>query len=69
MPALPDLLAPVQIKILPISEKHLAYCQDVAKKMEAKGIRVESMKAMEKLGYKIRKAQMGKSSLHGRRRR
>ncbi|WP_419061999.1 threonine--tRNA ligase, partial [Megasphaera sp.] len=36
--AFPTWLAPVQIKILPISEKHLAYCQDVAKKMEAKGI-------------------------------
>ena len=67
--AFPTWLAPVQIKILPISEKHLAYCQDVAKKMEAKGIRVEVDESNEKLGYKIRKAQMEKSSLHGRRRR
>ena len=58
--AFPTWLAPVQIKILPISEKHLAYCQDVAKKMEAKGIRVEVDESNEKLGYKIRKAQMEK---------
>lgn len=58
--AFPTWLAPVQIKILPISRKHLAYCQDVAKKMEAKGIRVEVDESNEKLGYKIRKAQMEK---------
>lgn len=58
--AFPTWLAPVQIKILPISEKHLAYCQDVAKKMEAQGIRVEVDESNEKLGYKIRKAQMEK---------
>lgn len=58
--AFPTWLAPVQIKILPISEKHLAYCQDVAKKLEAQGIRVEVDESSEKLGYKIRKAQMEK---------
>ena len=66
--AFPTWLAPVQIKILPISEKHLAYCQDVAKKMEAKGIRVEVDEAMK--NWVTRSAKLRwKKFLHGRRRR
>lgn len=58
--AFPVWLAPVQIKFLPISDKHLAYCKDLAKKFKELGIRVEVDESGEKIGYKIRKAQMEK---------
>ena len=58
--AFPVWLAPVQIKFLPISDKHLAYCKDLAKKFKKLGIRVEVDESSEKIGYKIRKAQMEK---------
>lgn len=58
--AFPVWLAPVQVKFLPISDKHLAYAKELRKKFKKMGIRVEVDESNEKIGYKIRKAQMGK---------
>ena len=58
--AFPTWLAPVQAKILPISEKHLDYAKEICSKMFKLGIRVEVDESNEKIGYKIRKAQMEK---------
>jgi len=56
----PVWLAPVQVKLLPVSDKYLDYAQKVMEDMKAKGIRVEIDKRSEKLGYKIREARMDK---------
>lgn len=56
----PAWLAPVQVKLLPVSDKYLDYAQKVMEDMKAKGIRVEIDKRSEKLGYKIREARMDK---------
>ena len=58
--AFPTWLAPVQVKILPISEKHLEYGRKVLQELEAAGIRAEIDERAEKIGYKIREAQMKK---------
>jgi threonyl-tRNA synthetase len=58
--AFPVWLAPVQVKLIPITEKHLAYAKDLKKKFKKLGIRVEVDESNEKMGYKIRKAQMEK---------
>lgn len=58
--ALPTWLAPVQVKVLPITDKQLDYAKEVYNKMLEKGIRVELDSRQEKLGYKIREAQMSK---------
>lgn len=58
--AFPTWLAPVQVKLLPISEKHFDYAKKLEKIMIDKGIRVEIDLDAEKIGYKIRKAQMEK---------
>ena len=58
--AFPTWLAPVQVKVLPISGKHLEYGQKVLKELEAAGIRAEIDERAEKIGYKIREAQMQK---------
>ena len=58
--ALPTWMAPVQAKILPISEKYHDYCAKVAKDMKRKGIRVEVDYRAEKIGYKIRQGRMEK---------
>ena len=58
--AFPVWLAPVQVKFLPISDKHLAYAKELRKKFKKMGIRVEVDESNEKIGYKIRKAQMEK---------
>jgi threonyl-tRNA synthetase len=58
--AFPTWLAPVQVKVLPISEKHLDYGKKVLKELEAAGIRAEIDERAEKIGYKIREAQMNK---------
>lgn len=58
--AFPTWLAPVQVKVLPISEKHLDYGKKVFKELEAAGIRAEIDERAEKIGYKIREAQMNK---------
>ena len=54
----PAWLAPVQATILPISDKFNDYAYEVKKEMEAKGIRVEVDTRSEKVGYKIREAQL-----------
>ena len=53
-------LAPVQVKVLPISEKHVEYAEKVREVLEQKGIRVEVDSRAEKIGYKIREAQLKK---------
>ena len=58
--ALPTWMAPVQAKILPISEKYHDYCAKVAKDMKRRGIRVEVDYRAEKIGYKIRQGRMEK---------
>ena len=58
--AFPTWLAPVQAKILPISDKHLEYAKKVSKELEEKGIRTEIDERAEKIGYKIREAQLQK---------
>ena len=58
--AFPVWLAPVQIKFLPISDKQLAYAEDTARRFKKAGLRVEVDTSSEKIGYKIRKAQMEK---------
>lgn len=58
--AFPIWLAPVQVKLLPIADRHHEYAFEVAKKLEAKGIRCEVDTRSEKTGYKIREAQLQK---------
>lgn len=59
--AFPLWLAPVQVKVLPVkNEFHLAYAKEVVAKLGAAGIRVELDDREEKLGYRIREAQMQK---------
>ena len=53
----PTWLAPVQVKVLPVSEKTLDYAQTVADKLNAAGVRVVLDSSNEKIGYKIRTAQ------------
>ena len=56
----PTWLAPVQVKILPVSDKFADYAQKVTDELKEAGIRVELDGRSEKLGYKIREAQMQK---------
>ena len=56
----PVWLAPVQVKILPVSDKSLDYAKQVEAGLKAKGIRVETDERNEKIGYKIREAQLEK---------
>lgn len=58
--AFPTWMAPVQVKILPISEKHVEYAKELAKQMHQDYVRVEVDDRSEKIGYKIRQAQMAK---------
>ncbi len=58
--AFPIWLAPVQVKLLPIADRHHEYAFEIAKKLEAKGIRCEVDTRSEKTGYKIREAQLQK---------
>jgi threonyl-tRNA synthetase len=58
--AFPTWLAPVQAKVLPLSEKFLDYGREVTGKLKAAGLRVETDESNEKLGAKIRIAQMQK---------
>ncbi len=58
--AFPMWLAPVQVKLLPIADRHLDYAYDVKRQLEAKGIRVELDDRNEKIGYKIREARLQK---------
>ena len=58
--AFPLWLSPVQVKVLPITDRSAEYAKQVAAKLDAAGIRVESDLRNEKIGYKIREAQMQK---------
>jgi len=58
--AFPTWLAPVQVKVIPISEKFEEYAKDVYKKLFDEGIKVEIDLRSEKVGYKIREAQLQK---------
>ncbi|MBM7644591.1 threonyl-tRNA synthetase [Scopulibacillus daqui] len=58
--AFPVWLAPVQAKIVPVSQNHLDYAAHVEKVLKEAGIRVEIDDRDEKLGYKIRESQMNK---------
>ena len=58
--AFPTWMAPVQVKILPISEKHVEYANQLAKQMRHDYVRVEVDDRNEKIGYKTRQAQMEK---------
>lgn len=57
----PTWLAPVQVKLLTIADRHLPYALEVSRKLRDKGIRVELDDRAEKIGYKIREAQLEKS--------
>ena len=59
----PVWLAPVQVKVIPVSEKSMEYAQGVYDQLKAAGIRTELDRKDEKVGYKIRKAQVEKVPL------
>ena len=58
--AFPTWLAPVQVKVLPISDKHLEYANKVKEALQDREVRVEVDDRAEKIGYKIREAQLQK---------
>jgi len=58
--AFPVWLAPEQVKIIPISDKHLDFAYSVKEKLEKAGIRLSIDSRSEKMGYKIREAQLEK---------
>ena len=58
--ALPLWLSPTQVMIMPIADRQLDFAYDVKKKLEAEGLRVEVDDRSEKIGYKIRSAQLEK---------
>ena len=58
--AFPLWLAPVQVKIVPIADRHIGHARKVEKKMKAKGIRVEVDDRSERMNQKIRQAQLEK---------
>ena len=58
--AFPIWLSPVQVKLLPIADAHVEYAKEVQTKLQEAGIRVELDDRNEKIGYKIREAQLQK---------
>ena len=58
--AFPVWLAPEQVRVIPISEAHRAYANQIAKELDEAGVRVSSDCRSEKMGYKIREAQLQK---------
>ena len=58
--AFPVWLSPVQVKVMPISDSQIPYAKEVLKALENEGIRVELDDRQEKIGYKIREAQLQK---------
>ena len=61
--AFPIWLAPEQVRLLPIADRHVAYCEAVARDLRSVGLRVEVDSRPEKTGYKVREAQMQKVPL------
>ena len=59
--AFPVWLSPVQVKVMPITDRTSDYAKDVAAKLSTAGVRVETDLRNEKIGYKIREAQMQKT--------
>ncbi len=59
--AFPMWLAPTQVKLLPIADRHLDYTYEVKRALEANGMRVELDDRNEKIGYKIREARLQKT--------
>ena len=59
--AFPIWLSPVQVKVLTIADRHIEYADKLAEKLERLGIRVEVDSREEKMGYKIREAQLQKT--------
>lgn len=57
---LPIWLAPTQVKVLPISDAHVEYANEVKEALQKEGVRVEVDSREEKIGYKIREAQVNK---------
>ena len=58
--AFPGWIAPVQVKVVPVTEKHMNYARSVADALSASNVRVEIEEGNDTLGYKIRKVQMEK---------
>lgn len=58
--AFPSWIAPVQVKVVPVTEKHMNYARSVADALSASNVRVEIEEGNDTLGYKIRKAQIEK---------
>lgn len=58
--AFPTWLSPVQVKVMPLTDRTAAYADEIAAKLSARGIRVETDHRNEKIGFKIREAQMEK---------
>lgn len=58
--AFPVWLAPVQVKVLPIADSHMEYAKKIEQRLLEKGIRVQLDERNEKIGYKIREAQLEK---------
>ncbi len=58
--AFPMWLAPTQVKLLPVADRHFDYVNEIKKVLESKGMRVEVDSRSEKIGYKIREAQLEK---------
>ncbi|MDE6056078.1 MAG: threonine--tRNA ligase, partial [Lachnospiraceae bacterium] len=56
----PVWLSPVQVKLLPVSDRYLSYADKILETLQSAGIRVEADTRDEKLGYKIREAQLDK---------
>ena len=59
--AFPTWLAPVQVKVLPISDKYNDYAESIVKKFKDQGVRIEADYRAEKIGYKIREARLERS--------
>ena len=58
--ALPTWMAPVQVRLLPIGDEQVAYCDEIANKLVALGVRCEVDRRNETIGYKLRNAQLEK---------
>ncbi len=58
--AFPMWLSPVQVKVMPVSEKQSDYAKQVADQLKGEGLRVECDLGQDKIGYKIRQAQLEK---------
>lgn len=56
----PTWISPIQVEILPITDRHIEHCLQLEEKMKEKGIRVEVDVRNEKIGYKIREAQLSR---------